>query len=173
MPAPARIPAKITVDFSNVEDRREAIRVPEGDYLFQVTNCELRGKKDDPSSKYLNWSLTIVEPTKFKGKGPLYMVTSLKPEALWKLRNFLVDMGVNVPKTSVDIPIAQIVSKKPMVGGTVGDDEYENKVRSKIGATFSKADWTAMSTGETTATEDEEEAETADEDLEELDVDDL
>jgi hypothetical protein len=93
MPAPSgKVPSKLSVDFSNVGDRSEggaAAHVPEGDYLLQVVGCELRKKKDDESSKYLSWKLGIAKPEKYKGKGAIYHITTLKEEGLWSLRNFL------------------------------------------------------------------------------------
>ena len=169
----AKTPAKLTVDFSNVEDRREggkAAHVPEGDYLLKVAGCELKPKKDDPTSKYLNWRLTIDTPSNFKNAGSIWHTTSLKPEALWNLRNFLDDLGIKVPKSAVEIPIQSIVSKGLIIGATLADDEYNGVTKSKIAATFKKEAY--QSTGD----DDEEAAETTDddeEDVEELDVDDL
>ena len=175
MPRPV-LPAKLTVDFSNVEERREggkAAHVPEGDYLLKVAGCELRSKKDEPNSKYLNWRTTIVSPEKFKNAGSIWHITSLKPEALWNLRNFLEDLGVKVPKAIAEIPIKAIVEKGPVFGATLEDDEYENKVKSKIAATFKKDAFQATDDEDE---EDEEVVETStddDEDVEEIDVDDL
>lgn len=181
MPAP-KVPSKLTVDFSSVEDRREgggrSAHVPPGDYLAQVLGVELRSKKDDEGSKYLSWKLGIVKPEKYKSAGLIYFVTSLKPEALWNLRNFLEDLGIKVPKSSVNLPLADIVSKKPILGVTLDDDTYNEKTKSKVQATFKKADYEATTEEES----DEEEEETTsteaaatedDEELEELEMDDL
>lgn len=169
MPVP-RTPAKITVDFTNVEDRgARSDHIPPGDYLFRVEGCQLRSKKDDESSKYLNWYLGVVSPTAFKNKH-LYHITSLKPEALWNLRGFLVDMlgEDKVPKASINIPLEAIVKAKKQIGGTVDDDEYEGKIRSRIVATFSPSEYTETPGGSAEEPEEEEEA-----DVDELDVDDL
>lgn len=184
MPKPV-LPAAISVDFSKVEERREsgkAIHVPPGDYLARVAGCEQRSKKDDTSSKYLSWKLEIIKPEKYTGKGFIYFVTSLKEEALWNLRNFLEDLGVTVPKSIVKIPIKTIVEKKMVLGITVDDDEYNEKVKSKVQATFKKADYEATEE-ESDDDEDEDEAEpaavaasveeTEEEDSEELDLEDL
>lgn len=183
MPAPSKVPAKITVDFSKVEDRREggaAVHVPPGDYLVQVIGCEQKTKQDDPSSKYLNWRLKIIKPEQYAKKpGVIYFVTSLKPEALWNLRNFLEDLGLKVPKSSVGVPIAQIIEKKMVIGVTLDDDEYNEKIKSKVQATFKKADYEDTGTVTTDSSDDDteeetgEERESEDEEMEELDVDDL
>lgn len=175
----AQTPSKLSVDFSNVDERREggkAAHVPEGDYLLKVVGCELKSKQGDESSKYLNWRLEIVEPSKYRNAGAIWHVTSLKPEALWNLRNFLEDLGMAVPRKAVDLPIATIVKKQLVIGATLADDEYtkpgsdKSTVKSKIQATFKKDafEGATASDEDETATADDE-----DEEVDELDVDDL
>jgi hypothetical protein len=168
-------PTKLTVDFSNVEDRREggkSAHVPEGDYLLKIGGVELKTKKDDETSKYLSWRFTIAAPEKYKNAGSIYYVTSLKPESLWSLRNLLDDMGITVPKKAVGLPLAEIAKSGRLIGATLEDDEYNGKVKSKIAATFKKDQYEATSTP--TATEDEEESsETEEDETEELDIDDI
>jgi hypothetical protein len=172
-------PEKITADFTGIEDRRGGgVHVPPGDYIVKVKDYELRHKKNedgtfDKERPYLNWELTIVSPSEYKGK-TLYHITSLVKESLWNLRNFLEDMGVTVPKKAVDVPLARLIGRE--VGVTVDDDEYNNQIRSKVQTTFSKS--SAAEVAEVDADEDEvEEAATTasddDEDTEELDLDDL
>lgn len=179
MPKPS-VPAVLSVDFSKVEARREgggkAVHVPEGDYLVQVVGCEQRHKKDDETSKYLSWRLKIIRPEKYASKsGVIYFTTSLKEEALWNLRNFLEDLGLKVPSSSVKIPIAKIVENKMVLGVTLEDDEYNEKVKSSVAATFKKSEFedTGEEEEEEESEEEETESESDDEDLEELDVEDL
>lgn len=179
-------PAVLTLDFSNVGERTEggrAAHVPEGDYLFKPTKVELRSKKDDESSKYLSWVMAIQAPEKYKGR-VIYFITSLKAESLWNLRNLLEDMGIKVPQSTLKLPLQQIIAKGPIFGGTVEDDEYEGKVKSKIVATFKRAQYEEVGSDESddeldgtggsteVDTVDEVEAD-GDEDLEELELDDL
>jgi len=177
---PSQMPSKLSVDFSNVADRKEgggrSAHVPEGDYVVQVVGCELKKKKED-DGKYLNWRLQIVKPEKYKNAGIIYFVTSLKDEALWNLRNFLEDLGYTVPKKAIDVPIQKIVEGKKTVGVTLADDEYNEKVKSKVAATFKASAYEETAEA---ASDDEEEADesTADEDteddeLEEIDTEDL
>lgn len=191
MPKP-QVPASLTVDFSNVEERREgggkAAHVPAGDYLMQVIGVEKKHKKGEETGPgYLNWKTAIVKPAKYANAGNVWHITTLKEEGLWSLRNFIEDLGIKVPKSSVKLPLAQIVEKKLMFGATIDDDEpYNDKIKSKIFATFKKADYEDTgevddddddSTGATATTDDDDDTEEAvveeDEDLEELDVDDL
>lgn len=173
-------PSKLTVDFSNVEDRREgggkAAHVPEGDYLLQVVGVELMSKKDDPKSKYLKWRFKIVEPSRFTSKGTVYNNTTLKPEGLWALRNLLEDMGLKVEKKALDLPLAAIVKKQPIFGATLADgDEYNGKVKSEIVSTFKKEAYEGEKGGGEDTDSDEEESDSDDEEeeVDELDVDDL
>jgi hypothetical protein len=88
-----------------------------------------------------------------------------------------------VPQKALDIPIGKIVAAKKRVGATVEDDEYNNKLKSKIVGTFSEADW--KSRGATIGVtpdeisgeeEDVKEALAAsddDEDMDEIDLDDI
>lgn len=179
---PSSTPASLSVDFSGAEIRRGGggDLIPEGDYLFQVTGVTLETKKDDAARHYLRWKNSVVEPTAYAGK-IVYNNTSLVPENLWQLRTFLVDLlgEKNVPQKALNLPLAKIVAAKPKFGATVADGEpYNNKVKSEIKATFSKADWAEL---HSTASDDDDEpadasgvTEAADgEDMDEIDVDDI
>lgn len=177
MPA-GQMPAKLSVDFSKVSERREgggkSIHVPEGDYVLRVVGCELKKKKDDDDSKYLNWRLEIVKPERHQQHGVIYFVTSLKEEALWNLRNFLEDLGYTIPKKAVDVPIAKIVEAKKLIGATLQDDEYNDKVKSKVAATFKASAYEETAETPSEETEDTSTSDDSDdEELEEIDTEDL
>jgi len=163
-------PRSLTIDFTNVEDKRQATHIPPGDYIAKILDYEIKSKKDDEDRKYINWKLSVISPEANKG-AILYHITSLVPESLWNLRNLLEDVGFKVPKKAVDVPLEKAVNRE--VGITVDDDEYDNKIRSKVQATFSKS--SAAEVAEVDA--DEEEVATIatddDEDTEELDLEDL
>lgn len=168
-------PTKLTIDFSQVEDRREggkAAHVPEGDYLLQVTGVELKSKKDDEASKYLSWRFVIAKPERYKNAGSVYTITSLKPENLWSLRNLLEDLGITVPKKAVGLPLAEIAKSGRLMGATLEDDEYNGKTKSKIAATFKKEQYEATAT-EAPADEEAADDEDDEETTEELDLDDI
>lgn len=171
---PGKVPAVLSIDFTGVEVGARSVHVPEGDYLLQVTGCELRSKQDNESRKYLSWSAKVVEPKAHAGK-PLYYRTSLVPEALWNLRGFLIALlgADKVPQRAVDIPIAKIVAAKPLFGATVQDDEYNGKLRSEIAAVYSKAEYYENQQSLTPADDEAEEAAESDEDTDEIDLDDL
>ncbi len=175
MPAVRNRPASISADFTGVEERRgQRVHVPPGDYIVEVKDYEVKHKKDDETRLYISWRLYIISPEANKGKGPIYYNTSLVPESLWNLRNFLEDMGVKVPKSKVDVPLAKIIGKT--LGVTLEDEEYNNVTRSQVASTFNKNDLGATEADEeTTTTEEATAAVTSDddEDMEELDLDGL
>lgn len=175
-PATATKITKISVDLSGVEDRKgggKAAHVPEGDYILEVVDAEVRSKKDDKTSKYVSWQLKIVEPPL---RGSIYHITSLKPENLWSLRNFLADLlEKDIPKRALSIDLIKYKGKK--IGATLEDDSYTNEtkgtttVKSSIAGTFPASQYAAPGAAadedaELMADDDEEEEEleTIDED---------
>jgi len=178
---------KIRIDFSGVEKEirsgSRAARVPEGDYLVKPMSAEVR-KSENTGGRYFNWRFQIVQPTKYKGK-TLYDRTSLKPGALWNLRNLIfAATGKNIAGKVLNFDPEQVYGKVLMV--TVEDDEYNNQVRSQIVDYQQKKHYTATedsaeeedeeSEEEEYEEEEEEEAEDDDEDeedLEDVDVEEL
>lgn len=159
---------KLKVDFGGVdkEIRRGggAPHIPEGDYLAKIIDSEVR-ESEKSGSRYLSWKLTVAQG-EFKGK-TLYHITSLKPEALWNLRNFIhAATGKNVAGKALNVDTSALEGK--VIAVTVEDDEYEGKVRSRIVDTRPKDELEADSDEEETEEEDEEE-----EVLEEVDLDEL
>jgi hypothetical protein len=171
---------KIKIDFSGVDQEirsgGRAAHVPEGDYLAKPVNAELR-KSEKSGSKYISWRFQVVEPKKFKGK-TLYDRTSLKPDALWNLRNLIhAALGKNIAGKVVNFDPEQIYGKVVMI--TAEDDEYEGKVRSSIvdyqpKDKYEEGDEDEDEEGEDDDEEEEEEEdEEEDEDLDDVDVEEL
>lgn len=179
MPPTRNKPASISVDFSNVGERRQgkpAAHVPSGDYLLEIKDYEIRTKQDDESRRRVSWECSIVSPSAYAGK-TIYHNTSLVPESLWSLRNLLEDCGVKVPAKLVDVPLGKMVGKR--FGATLEDDDYNpEKIKSKVAATFHFSEYAETAAPE--ATDDEDEAteavttsDTDSDDMEELDMDDI
>jgi hypothetical protein len=171
---------KIKVDFSGVDKEirsgGRAAHVPEGDYLAKPVNAELR-KSEKSGSRYLSWRFQVIEPKKFKGK-TLYDRTSLKPDALWNLRNLIhAAIGKNVAGKVLNLDPEVVYGKPLMI--TVEDDEYEGKIRSQIvdyqpKSKYEEADEDDEEDEDEEADEEEEEEEDEeDEDLEDVDVEEL
>lgn len=123
----------VNVDFSGVEQERSKRfkRIPEGDYPAKITKWT-KGYKDDDKSNppYYRWQFQLLEG-KHKGTPVSGFITSLKPDALFNLRNLILSAtGKNVAGKSVKFDPDSLIGKK--VGVTVEDDEYEKKVRSRV-----------------------------------------
>lgn len=145
------------------------IRVPEGDYLFKIIEATVHENKAQTGS-YLRWKLTFHEGDA-KGKS-IYTNTSLKPEALWNLRNLIhAALGRNVAGKAINFDPSKLYGK--IVGASVIDgDEYKGRIKSEI--------QTFMPREEVKGGDDEEEDEAEveveeeeDEELEDVEVEDL
>lgn len=100
---------KITVDFTNTEDR--AVGVETGKHIAKIKSIT---KEEGTKAPYLKWVLQI---TSGKSKGLLINhITSLSPQALFNLRDTLVALGVKVPKAAV------LIDPDKLVGGVIGID---------------------------------------------------
>jgi hypothetical protein len=165
--------ANVKVDFSGVDQeirRGGGTYVPPGDYGAKIVKGELKDSERS-GSRYFAWQLQITRPAEFKGK-TVYTNTSLKPEALWSLRNLIhAATGKNVAGRALNFDPEKLYGKEIAV--TTEDREYEGKMRTNV------VDVRPISELEDEE-ETEEETETTaaatesdDEELEEVDVDDL
>lgn len=77
----------ISIDFTGADVRA---LLPVGAYPITVTNVEVR---EGPSGKYLNWEFQISDG-EFQNQ-KLWMVTSLTPKSLWKLKETLIALGAD------------------------------------------------------------------------------
>jgi hypothetical protein len=161
------------------------VRIPEGDYKMKVKSVkQATSEKGNPM---LVWTFELIDHKKagatFRDYAPL------TPKALWKLRSILEAMGAKVPDKDFNLTLKKYLGKE--LGVTVIDEEYENKMYSRID------DYMDLETlagndvdddededdeddetedSEDTDDEDDEDEDTDDEDdedLEELDVDGL
>jgi hypothetical protein len=163
-------PGSITIPM----DKEEAstggrLRVAEGDYVAKILGAKATNSKDKGTPGIL-WKGRIVG-TKYDGK-EFTDVLWLTPKALPRVRQFLELIGVEVPKTSFNVPIKQIKGKE--IGVTFEDDSYEDK-NGKTRMT-SRVSWEFLDAelvGKDDVDEDEDEDEDDDEDeLEDLDLED-
>lgn len=119
--------ASLTVDFTDAEERG-SYSIPEGTYVFVVKEVSEEVGQDS-GAPYLKWVVSVASGP-HKGT-VLYENTSLKPKALWKLRDLLQAMGEQVPKGKMELsPLSQFVGSK--FSASVADEEYDGKVRSRI-----------------------------------------
>ena len=163
-----RKPRVLQVDFTGVEGRKGARRVPEGDYLFKIKDYGVGGEAE---KQWVRVEYTIVKgPT----TGDFSDMFSLSKKALWRLRLFLEAVGFKKLQSSINkIPMDKLPGK--LVAGTVGDDEYEGKIRSKVSDYFSATDYENLGTADADddeSDEDEDEESTTDTDLTDSDDED-
>lgn len=72
----------INVNLNDVEDTSGEVH-PEGRTNLRIVSSELREKKG-ASSQYINWRLEVMDS---ENKRPVWLTTSLLPQALWNLKN--------------------------------------------------------------------------------------
>lgn len=117
----------VTVDFTDVESGGgQGFHIPEGEYGVKVESVEQNTSSND--NEQLAW---VFKGTEGKAKGKtFYFYTPLIEQALWKLRQTLEALGVEVPDSSLDIDLDELVDLEAT--GVVEDDEYKGKTRSRL-----------------------------------------
>lgn len=129
------------VDFTGVEGGGRT-RVPEDDYRLKCVQIKPDTSKAGNSMWVWKWEIV---GGKFAGKTLIDRTTFTK-ESLWKLKQILEAFGITVPNKRVALNPQKYIGKE--LGATVVDDEYENRISSKI------ADYVSLDVLE--ADEDEE-----------------
>ena len=126
--------AKFKVDFTGVEDK-DFPEIAPGKYLAKVEEIS---KEEGSEYPYLKWKLSIVSG----GAKGLHInhITSLKPSALFNLRNTLIALGLNVPKSAVNIDPDKLVGKT--MGIEVIMRPYEGKEYPNVKKTFPASEFT-------------------------------
>lgn len=166
--ASAKKGGTMSVDFSEVEDKRGGKRYKPGDYGVKVVEVT-KGKTQNKGTPQISFKCKFVEG-KYKGD-TIFHNCNLLPQSLWVLRNALEALGKKVPKKVVKIDLNGLVGKK--MGITIEDDEYENKVRSRVVDTFPYSELEDRQAGtDEELDEDDEDDEDEDEDDDDEDEDD-
>lgn len=175
-------PRRMKVDFSGVdkEIKRGGGRskhIPEGDYLVKIIDGEVL-KSERTNSTYIKWKAQV-QAGEHKGV-TLYGSTSLKPDALWSLRNLIhAATGKNVAGKAVNFDPSNIFGK--VVGAAVEDNEYskdgKKRITSQINTFFAREEIQSSGDDEDEDEEDEdveeEDEDEEDEDLEDVEVEDI
>lgn len=102
---------KITVNFAEVESGFEAIE--EGPYPVVIEKVEVRESKSS-DHPYLNWELTITDGDHEGRK--LWQITSLSPNALFRLKDQLIALGVIEGDEEIDLDWDDDVEVTPKAG---------------------------------------------------------
>lgn len=143
------------VDFSKVEESK-SFEIPEGKYLAKVESVNVSDKEGDSGFYFLIWRLKITTaPAK---NLHINHITSLKPSALFNLRDTLTALGVNVPKGKVKLN-ASLFSK--FKGRELGIEVYEREKNGKtypnVKNVFPKAEYSTSSVDEDDDFDDDDE----------------
>lgn len=126
-------------DLSEVQEG--GFLIPAGDYRAQIKSVVQEDSRE--GNPMYTWVFTGLEG---KAKGKDFKAwTSLKPEALWKLKGLLKVLHVEIPDSAFKLPKEDVIGQELVI--VVEDDEYDNKKRSKV------VDWLEADTEE----EEEEE----------------
>ena len=165
------------IDFREVpkEVRRQATRIPEGDYLCKIVAVEER-TSERSGSDYYSWKFQIVS----NGQGdkkhagvPLWMNTSLQKKAAFALRNLIYaasDGKKNVAGSIASLDPNKLIGKN--IGVTVEDNEYEGRIRSQPADVMPPSQLSAEEEeAEDDEDEEEEEVEEDEDELEDVDLD--
>jgi hypothetical protein len=117
----------VSLDFTDVESGGGGFKIPEGDYRMAVAKVE--DTESDAGNSMFKWTFEGQEG-KAKGK-KFYLYTVYDPpDSLWKLRSLLEALGVEVPDGPLDLDLDEMTDLE--IIGSVGDEEYQNKVTSKL-----------------------------------------
>jgi len=117
---------KTVVDFSGVNTGNGRVRIPQGDYKARVKSVKHETSKN--GNPMLVWEFEITDG-EFRKK-VLRDRTVLMDNPLWKLKQLLEAMGLQVPSKKVALDLAKYPGMG--IGITVTDDEYDGKVNSKV-----------------------------------------
>jgi len=131
---------RVSINFGEVEGGFEA--VPEGTYMVEIEKVECRQSKSSEHD-YLNWEFKIIDDEDHEGQH-LWMITSLSPRALFRLKDVFEALDVLEDEMNLDFdddvditPTAGPRMLEPDVEGLqcmviVTNEVYENKERNRV-----------------------------------------
>src|SRR5487761_2301121 len=95
----------ISVDMEGVSSEGGgSFHIPEGDYGMKVV--EVTEETSKSGNEMLKW---VFEGTEGKAKGKTFwLYTTLTPESLWKLKQTLEALGVEVPDSAMDLDLDEL-----------------------------------------------------------------
>ena len=114
-----------SVDFSGVQSGGRR-KIPEGDYHFVVDKAYW--DESEAGNDMVVFESVIKEGPQKGWRG--YTHCAITPKALWKLRQMLEALGIEVPDGKLAINPKKYIGKEH--GGSVEQEEYDGKKRSKI-----------------------------------------
>ena len=117
----------IRVDFTNVSSGFE--KIEPGNYLARVKSVEQ--KMSQANKPYLSWQFTIIGG-EYDSRTAFYM-TSLSPNALWKLKDTLIN-AFGYTKEDLagefDLDIQDLIGQECTL--VIGEEEYQGEMRDRV-----------------------------------------
>jgi len=103
--------------------------VPAGAYAARIVDYEFRDSQ--AGNEYINWVLEIVSDEAALAGRKLYVNTTLTPESLWRLKQFIeAALGKEIPSEEFDFDPAELVGKTVLC--TVKNREYEGRMQADV-----------------------------------------
>lgn len=112
--------AGVKINFAEVESSFEPL--PEGRYECVIEKVEVRDSKSSDND-YLNWELNVLDD-EYEGR-KLWMITSLSPKALFRLKDVFLALGVIEEDEELDLEWEDDVDIQQQEGPLVTNPELE------------------------------------------------
>jgi hypothetical protein len=153
----------ITVDMEGVEAGGQI--VDDGTYPAVIHEVEEKESSSGNPMLVVKWKITGK-----KSKGALlWDNVSLTPQALWRLKGLLESLGEDVPDSSLDLDLDDLIGKEAQIA--VENETFEGKQRPRVVGYASTDDKGSDDEPEAEETEDEPDAEEeAEDEAEETEV---
>lgn len=117
----------IQVDFGSMKEGSGSTRVPEDDYVVVIKSAKATTFQSGNSG--IEMDLEIAEG-KHKGKVVRDRIV-FTPKTLWRLRDLLEAIGIEVPRRVVNLPLKKLMGQE--LGVTLVDGEpYNNRIKSEV-----------------------------------------
>lgn len=110
----------LTINFAEIESSFEPL--PEGSYDCIIERVEVRESKSSDND-YLNWEF-VVQDEEYEDRR-LWMITSLSPKALFRLKDVFLALGVIEEDDEIDIEWDDSVDITPSEGPQLTNPEVE------------------------------------------------
>lgn len=125
--------SKLTVDFSEVESFEP---LPKGEYLAVIEEAKVVHPASEDKYPYINLKLDVTEDGEYKGR-KLWVIWSLSPKALFRMKNDLDNLGIVVDEIDIDFDEdTDMVTSPELVGvpvvATVSMRTYEGREQNQV-----------------------------------------
>lgn len=117
----------IRVDFTGVSTEGGGKVVDEGQYRVEVTDAT--EEESNEGKPYIKVVMKIDDGGDFDGV-KIYDNMSLQPQALWKLRSFMENLGIETPEGPMDIDLDELIGASVMID--IIHESYKGKPKNRV-----------------------------------------